>query len=121
MLLPRSSRVVIAALVLLANLASPDLVCAEHGGHEVLGATPVETEHHETGEHHQGPAAPDDGCEEPALPNCCPALMSCSFSFDAGQPRTSSEDAGPDGIPAVRWSGTLLSRSTTPDPPPPKA
>ena len=76
MIFPRSSRVVIAALVLLANLASPDLVCAEHGGDEVLGATPVDAPHHDTAEHHHGPAAPDDGCEEPALPNCCPALMS---------------------------------------------
>jgi hypothetical protein len=120
MIFPRGSRVVIAALVLLANLAGPDLVCAEHGGHKVLAATPVVPEDHDTGEHHHGPAAPDDGCKEPALPNCCPALTSCSFSFDAGPPRTSS-DAGPDGIPAVRWSGTLLSRSTSPDPPPPKA
>ena len=120
MIFPRSSRVVIAALVLLANLASPDLVCAEHGGDEVPGATPVDAAHHDTGEHHHGPAAPDDGCEEPALPNCCPALMSCSFSLDGAQPPTTSEDAGPDGIPTVRWSGHFLSRSTTPDPPPPK-
>lgn len=121
MIFPRSSRVVIAALVLLANLASPDYVCAEHGGHQELGAAPVEAEHHDTGEHHRGPAAPDDDCQESALPNCCPALMSCSLSFDAGQPRSFSERARPDGMPPVRWSVHLLSRSTTPDPPPPKA
>ena len=118
MVLPRLSRIVLGVLVLLANVATPDLVCAEHGNHG--GGSFAEAEH-EMGDHHPGPTAPADPCDEPIVPHCCPAVMACSFSLDAGQVRITFEGAGSTGIATVRWSGSLLSHSTSPDPPPPKA
>ena len=119
MVLARFSRVVLAALVLLAGLATPRLVCAEHGQG---GSRPVQTERTGAAEHHEhGPAAPEDPCERPDLPPCCPVLMSCSFSLSAGAGAAVLRDDGGSRMPMLRPSRLVLSRITAPDPPPPRS
>ncbi|HSE52272.1 MAG TPA: hypothetical protein VLB00_08780, partial [Gemmatimonadales bacterium] len=83
MVLARASRVLLASLVLLAGLATPDVVCAGHGQG---GSPPAQSGQQAGGEdhHHDGPAAPADPCERPDLPPCCPVLMSCTFALSAG-------------------------------------
>jgi|GEM_PF-3189628 len=119
MVLARVSRVLLAALVLLAGLATPDLVCAEHG----LDATrPVQAERTSGAEHHEhGPATPEDPCERPDLPPCCPVLMSCSFALSAGAGAGVLRDDDGSRTPPLPMSRVVLSRITTPDPPPPRS
>ena len=119
MVFPRGSRLLLAALVLLANLATPDLVCAEHGPDDGP-ALAEQAEHHDMSGHEDESSAPSDLPDQPVIPTCCPVLMSCSISLDAGQSCTTAECAGPATTPSSRWTGHLLSRSTTPEPPPPK-
>lgn len=119
MVLARASRVLLAALVLLAGLATPDLVCAEHGQD---GSRMVEAERTDGAEHHQhGPAAPEDPCERPDLPPCCPVLMSCSFALSAGAGAGVLRDDDGSRMPLLRLSRVVLSRITAPDPPPPRS
>jgi hypothetical protein len=120
MVLARASRVLLAVLVLLAGLATPDLVCAEHAQG---AARPAQFEGHAGGgEHHEhGPAAPADPCERPDLPPCCPVLMSCGFALSAGEgPGVLRDDDGSRMRP-LRLSRVALSRITPPDPPPPRS
>lgn len=119
MVLARVSRVLLAALVLLAGLATPDLVCAEHGQD---ATRPVQAERNGGAEHHEhGPAAPEDPCERPDLPPCCPVLMSCSFALSAGLGAEVPRDDDGSRMPLLRLSRIALSRITTPDPPPPRS
>lgn len=119
MVLARVSRVLLAALVLLAGLATPDLVCAEHGP----GASrPVQAEGTGAEGHHEHlPAAPEDPCERPDLPPCCPVLMSCSFALSAGAGAGGLRDDDGSRMPLLLLSRVALSRITAPDPPPPRS
>ena len=120
MVLARASRLLLAALVLLSGLATPDLVCAEH----TQGASrPVQSEG-PTGdaEHHDhGPAAPADPCERSDLPPCCPVLMSCGIVLSAGTGATSLRHEEGSRMPLPGLSRVALSRIPTPDPPPPRS
>jgi hypothetical protein len=114
------SRVLLAALVLLAGLATPDLVCAEHA-QGAAGAAPSQGQTG-GGEHHQhGPAAPADPCEPPDLPPCCPVLMSCAFALSSGEAAAGLRDDDGSQVPLPRHSRPALSRITAPDPPPPRS
>jgi hypothetical protein len=120
MVLARASRLLLAALVLLAGLATPDLVCAEH----TQGASrPVQSEGPTgDGEHHEHrPAAPADPCERPDLPPCCPVLMSCTVALSAGAGASPLRDDEGSPMPLPGLSPAALSRITTPDPPPPRS
>jgi hypothetical protein len=118
MVLARASRVLLAALVLLAGMATPELVCAEHAQGAAARAQPAG---HGGGEHEHGPAAPADPCEQPDLPPCCPVLMSCGFALSAGKgPGVLGDDDG-SRMRLLRLSRVELSRITAPDPPPPRS
>ena len=120
MVLARASRVLLAALVFLAGMATPALVCADH---EPAAVRPAHHEGHGAGnEHHErGPAAPADPCDRPGLPPCCPVLMSCAFALSAGEGAGAFPDAGASRMPLLRLSRLLPSRITAPDPPPPRS
>lgn len=120
MVLARGSRLLLAALVLLAGLATPDLVCAEHA----RGASrPVQSEGPAgDAEHHEhGPAAPADPCERPDLPPCCPVLMSCTFALSAGAGAGSLRHDEGTRMPLPGLARVARSRIATPDPPPPRS
>jgi len=119
MVLARVSRVLLAALVLLAGLATPGLVCAEHGQD---ASRPAQAERTGGAGHQEhGPAPPDDPCERPDLPPCCPVLMSCSFALSAGAGAGVLRDDDGSRVPPLHMSRAVLSRITTPDPPPPRS
>jgi hypothetical protein len=117
-LLPRISRVLLAGLVLLANLATAELLCAEHGSASPPAEAPV---HHEGEEHGPIPPGGEAPCDLPALPSCCPMMLSCAGSL-AGPAETALRaepvQSGREGAALV---GPLLFQSSTPEPPPPKA
>jgi hypothetical protein len=118
MVLARVSRVLLASLVVMAGLATPDLVCAEHGD----ASRPVQAEPTGGAEHHEhGPATPEDPCERPDLPPCCPVLMSCSFALSAEAGAGVLRDDDGSRVPPLRRSRVVLSRITAPDPPPPRS
>lgn len=119
MVLARVSRILLAALVLLAGLATPDLVCAEHGQGASRLAQAEETG--EAGHHEHGPAAPEDPCDRPDLPPCCPVLMSCTFALSAGTGAGALRGDDGSRIPLLRLSRVAHSRITAPDPPPPRS
>jgi hypothetical protein len=116
-LLPRLSRALLAGLVLLANPAMAQLRCDDHGGAPASTAAPP---HHEGAQHGEVPTGGEDSCELPALPSCCPMMLSCAGSL-AGPPdtafRIAEDGSGPGGAALV---GPLLFQSSTPEPPPPK-
>ncbi|HEY9519656.1 MAG TPA: hypothetical protein VIQ98_10345 [Gemmatimonadales bacterium] len=118
MVLARASRVLLASLVLLAGLATPDLVCAGHEGpRPAQSPGPAGDDEH----HHQGQSAPADPCERPDLPPCCPVLMSCSFALSAGEGAAGLSDDDGAPMPLLRLFRVALSRITAPDPPPPRS
>src|SRR5689334_4482835 len=106
-------RLLIAALsfsMIRVVLPGSDVVCTKHVGHEIRAAHECDQKGHD-----QRP------CEMPNRADCCAALASCGNSVAVGDdqhalpPLTSSEAH----VPAR--SEKLTSRSTSPDPPPPKA
>jgi hypothetical protein len=119
MVLAHASRLLLAVLVLLAGLATPDLICAEH----TQASRPVQSEGPAgAGEHHDhGPAAPADPCERPDLPPCCPVLMSCTIALSAGPGACSLRDDEGSRMPLPGLSRVALSRIDPPDPPPPRS
>ena len=118
MLLPRVSRVVLTVLIAAASLVTPEPACADHGTSS--RETPADlTTHH--GQEHQHDAPGPAGGGVPDQHRCCPALSSCSMSFDSAPLVIDGRANDPAGAPPARSATRLLSRSTPPEPPPPRA
>jgi hypothetical protein len=104
----------LAVAMLHLNVERADAACALHHDAPAAG--------HEGMQH--GAEAPVDEtpCETPASPDCCAALASCApvLGLDASSVTISSAAIVPMTIVAAVIERPL-SRSTAPEPPPPKA
>ena len=104
----------LALALLHLNVERVDAACATHHPAPAAG--------HE-GMHHDGSAPTErTPCDTPVSSDCCQALASCAsvLSLDAGSDTMASPAIVPLTI-AAAVSERPLSRSTAPEPPPPKA
>ncbi len=117
----RAAAILVAAVMLNANVARADVACATHAGRDVAAhghARDAEPGHR----HHTTQREPrDQPCETPSQADCCQALVSCSLGIACGEneqtltapPIHRAFDVGIVRMPA--------SPIIPPEPPPPKA
>jgi hypothetical protein len=120
--------VALGASMLHLNVARADRACATHvhgaGAHAQQGehASHGTMRHHASPSHAQHGVTADESCDTPAQADCCEAVVSCSVALgldDSVRPATGVAlhanliAAAPQRAPA--------SRTTAPEPPPPRA
>lgn len=103
---------VIAFAMLHLSVARADAVCEMHGH----GAPATSHE----GMQHDVPAE-DASCETPLSPDCCQAVVSCAPVLDLSESRSVANTAIVHMAIAAAVIERPQSRSTAPEPPPPKA
>ena len=110
----RTVALLLALAMLHLNVERADAACAKHQDAPAAD--------HEGMQHGADAPADQTPCETPASPDCCQALASCApvLGIDAGSTTISSSTIVPMTIVAAVIERPL-SRSTAPEPPPPKA
>ena len=104
----------LAFAMLHLNVARVDATCAMHD-HDAASTS------HAGMQHDAGAPAEETACETPASPECCLALASCAPTLGADEESTSVTAAIVHMTIAAAVTERPLSRSTAPEPPPPKA
>lgn len=115
-MIKRLSAVVLAFTMLHLTVALANADCSMHEHDAAAGA--------HAGMHHDGGHAPAEKtpCDTPVAPKCCQALVSCApiLAIDEGSEVVTTVAIAHAPI-AAAVSERPLSRSTAPEPPPPKA
>ncbi len=116
--LRRLAAFAIALTMLHLNMVRADGACAAHAGHSAASENSLS---HEGMSHEAGMQTDQAPCETPSQPDCCQALASCApvLAMDA----RSEVAAGVAQHVAMiaAFNQQPASRSTAPEPPPPKA
>ena len=125
-MLHRAAGLLLSAFMLHLNLVRADVTCASHSGAPTRHAS-----HESAAMHHDAAARGDHGvtdhgitedasCETPVLGDCCPAVSSCAPVIGML--------SGSDASAILPWHHTIApavqlrlhTRSTAPEPPPPR-
>lgn len=113
----------LAAFMLQLNAVRADVACATH---EVAAAEDAPAQdatpahgHHDA-EPPSGDAADESDCEMPAQNGCCQAMTSCAPSVGLGAETRVAEWSPVHDASGARYSAHALTRSTAPEPPPPR-
>jgi hypothetical protein len=117
----RIASLVTALLTLHLTLVGGDLACARHSAGSAVAeshAMPMAS-HHEMSTSGAGVSEPGETCPTPSTPVCCRAMTSC------GQPMNAARTFGGELSSNSNEHGRRpvlppLSRSTAPEPPPPR-
>lgn len=112
----------LAAFMLHLNVVRADVACAAHG---TSSAQDVPTQHDMAGMHGGDDSRSDSGaeqadCETPAQRDCCQAVTSCSPVLGFGVETVIAERIPTHDSAGTRYTTHPLSRSTAPEPPPPR-
>lgn len=112
------TRHVVGLLVVLAvlhvNVVRADIACGMHDAAPSTG--------HEGMQHGTELPADDGSCDEPAMSDCCQAVLSCAPALEPGEASAASRTTRiPHRTIATAVGQRPASRSTAPEPPPPKA
>jgi hypothetical protein len=113
----------IAALMLHLNVVRADVACATH---QAPAGQDAPMQHHmgAMGGSHAGDLsegiADDADCETPAQKDCCQAVTSCSPALGFGVETQIAGWVPSHGAAGAFFSTRPLSRSTAPEPPPPR-
>jgi len=111
---------VLFSMLLMLNLAPPEVECTEHATHEAVSVSAGEGAAH--ADHH------DDGAADAATPcepsdngDCCEAVESCSTTHALRSSHASTSPAVADRSVSVFGATAPAYLIRPPEPPPPKA
>jgi hypothetical protein len=121
----RFTAIAAALTMLLANVARANASCESSSDHRVSQAEQSLPHHeaqleHGVRDHENASQEAEPPCEEALERDCCQALASCSTMFSAEDGAFAAPTLFHDA-PVIAISRSLPSRSTAPEPPPPKA
>ena len=108
------------------NVERADLACAKHSHQQApsthaVGGTQTHHHHHAMPAANRGSATESEGCQTPAQPDCCQALVTCSMTlaFHGASHGVASPTLHEHAVESAQ--SRPISRVTAPEPPPPKA